>query len=200
MKYVFIFSLLFIICACNNNKDHFTITSDSMQPNLAIGDIVQIDTNCEELNYGDIVVYRYEQSPMDKIFGSKEDTIFVTKRIVGLPNDSIGLEKNICVINNVRNKSKRTKESAYVTNTPIEHFSELVSDEYEETFPNQTTIKILQCTNLDSGFEEIPNMKIPEEHYFMLGDNRSNSFDSRAYGTISKDAILGKIINIASHK
>ena len=83
------------------------------------------------------------------------DTAFV-KRIIGLPGDTIIINKSGEVFNN--------------------------------------DIK-LNFNNVVSGNEsELINYTVPENYYFLLGDNRNNSIDSRIYGSVNKKQIIGKAV------
>jgi len=83
------------------------------------------------------------------------DTAFV-KRIIGLPGDTIIINKSGEVFNN--------------------------------------GIK-LNFNNVVSGNEsELINYTVPENYYFLLGDNRNNSIDSRIYGSVNKKQIIGKAV------
>lgn len=120
------------------------------------GDYIFIDifsyTFLEEPKRFDVIVAR---SPI-------ENKRFILKRIIGLPGDTIMLEKNIVKITSPSGKTM-TIEEPYVYK--------------KETIVYKNLISVLG----------------PEE-YFIMGDNRSNSLDSRSWGSLPKNKIVGKAL------
>ncbi len=145
-----------------------------MKPNLNISDRVLvmkdhfIDT---KYNLGDIVIFynpnfTYTNDLYEEYLDALQvwnmnndklsmDTAFV-KRIVGLPGDSIIINKNGEIFNN--------------------------------------DIKLNFENIISSNETELINYIVPENSYFLLGDNRNNSIDSRIYGSVNKNQIIGKVI------
>ena len=119
-----------------------------------------------EINYGDIVFLNVK--------GEEDPWI---KRVVGLPGDKIKMNNGILIVNNI----------------PKTIDKELEMNIYEEKINNLKSYRIINITKTDEEdyFEEI---KIPEGFYFVLGDNREVSRDSRDIGLIPKKNIIDKFI------
>ncbi|GLC89168.1 signal peptidase I [Lysinibacillus piscis] len=101
------------------------------------------------------------------IFQSPVEDRYYIKRVIGLPGDSVEMKDDILYVNG----------QAY----PEDYVNRQTDN------PNQ-----LRITE-DFTLEQLTNeTKVPEGMYFVLGDNRLKSADSRAYGLISEDAILGE--------
>ncbi len=95
-----------------------------------------------------------------------EDELYI-KRVIGLPGDTVEMKDDVLYVN-----GKAYKED-YVNRQTDD--------------PNQ--LRITENFNLEQLLNE---KKVPEGKYFVLGDNRLRSSDSRHYGLISKDAIYGE--------
>ena len=95
-----------------------------------------------------------------------EDECYI-KRVIGLPGDTVEMRDDILIINGI---------------------------EYEEPYVNRNTDNPFQKRITENfTLEELTGeRKVPENHLFVLGDNRLRSSDSRHYGLISMDAILGE--------
>jgi signal peptidase I len=177
----------------------FTIPSASMEPNLFEGDYIIVS----KYNYGysrhsfpislpeswlggrvfahqptrgDIVVFKL---PRD----NKTDYI---KRLIGLPGDRIQVKQGLIYINDKPIVRKRmpdgTEDMGYGVR-PVERF--------QETLPNGVTY----MTNSYGDNQDVDNTDVyvvPEGHYFMMGDNRDNSQDSRYWGFVPDENIVGK--------
>ena len=119
-----------------------------------------------EINYGDIVFLNVK---------GEEDPLI--KRVVGLPGDKIEMKRGILIVND---KPKTIDE-------------ELEMNVYEEKINDFKSFRIINITKADEEdyFEKI---KIPKGFYFVLGDNREVSRDSRDIGLISENNIIDKYI------
>ncbi|GKU82740.1 signal peptidase I [Niallia sp. NCCP-28] len=98
---------------------------------------------------------------------SKENNYI--KRVIGLPGDKISFKDDVLYVN-----GQAYKES-YL----------------EENKKNSTLAKITEDFTLK---EKTGDNKVPEGYYFVMGDNRLKSKDSRDFGFIRKDAIIGKVV------
>ena len=147
----------------------YHLSGNSMRPTLDDKQFVFSFVNYykkNKVNYGDII-----------FLNVKDEEVPLIKRVVGLPGDKIEMKKGILIVNDV----------------PKTIDKELEMNIYEEKINDFKSFKILNITKVDEEdyFEEI---KIPNGFYFVLGDNRENSRDSRDIGLISKKNITDKHI------
>lgn len=111
------------------------------------------------------------------------------KRVIGLPGDKIQMKEGNLFINNEKIKLD------YVGEYPIENQRGLIiAKEYLETLPSGKQHSILKI--FDFGKAHLDNtqeFEVPADHYFMMGDNRDNSEDSRAsVGFVHKELLIGQ--------
>ncbi len=171
----------------------FRIPSGSMMPTLLVGDFILvnkftyglrlpiINAKIVDLNSpqrGDVVVFRYPENP----------SIPYIKRVVGLPGDHI-----------TYNDANKT---LYVNGEPFNQTiigtfqgvgagsSMTGSEERIENLPNVPhSILVFPKQIMPGKYHE---MTIPANNYFVLGDNRDNSRDSRFWGTVPEANLIGK--------
>ena len=155
----------------------FRIPTSSCEPTIYVGDHLVGDLkayNNKNPNYGDLIIFK------------KADGYFYTSRIVGLPNDQLEIEDNIVSINGKKSKVVFIKE-AVSDNFPVLEFEEeLINGHKHKIYKFKQTY--------DSTKTNIKNIHVPANSYYILGDNRDNSADSRYIGFISKQEIYGQII------
>ena len=63
---------------------------------------------------------------------------------------------------------------------------------YQETLPNGVKYTVLDSES-NGPFDNVGPYKVPPDHYFMMGDNRESSCDSRSWGTVPKQNLIGKV-------
>jgi signal peptidase I len=128
---------------------------------------------------GDIVVFRLP----------KDDTTDYIKRVIGLPGDRIQMIDGVLHINGEPVKRERIDD--FIEN---EEGRTTRVKRWRETLPNGVSYTTLDL--IDNGFyDNTPVYVVPPDHYFMMGDNRDNSTDSRVLsqvGYVPLQNIVGK--------
>jgi len=113
---------------------------------------------------GDIVVFRY---PGDR-------SQFWVKRVIGLPGDRIALRGGKVWINGKPAPLARDG----VGEMELENGTVVAAPRYTETLPDKRTHSILK-TSSDGPYDDMPEVVVPADHLFVMGDNRDHSADSR---------------------
>jgi signal peptidase I len=131
---------------------------------------------------GDVVVFRL---PRDQ----RTDYL---KRVVGMPGERIQMKDGVLHINDVPVKRQPLADfvgDACGTDAPAN------VKRWRETLPNGASYETLDC--VQNGYLDNTNVfTVPAGHYFMLGDNRDNSIDSRApavMGSIPLENLIGRV-------
>ena len=182
----------------------FKIPSGSMIPTLRVGDLILVNkfhygirlpvinskiTEGTAPRRGDVMVFRYPPKP----------SLDYIKRVVGLPGDEVAYLNKRLTINGKEIKTVGAPE--FFDDDVMRYFKQ-----YEESL-GEKTHKLLNDDDRPAfvpGVSEFPFMencrysvegvvcKVPKGHYFMMGDNRDNSLDSRYWGFVPDRNIVGK--------
>ncbi|WP_338690533.1 signal peptidase I [Bradyrhizobium sp. 26S5] len=180
----------------------FNIPARSMMPTVLVGDYVFVS----KFAYG-YTHYSFPFSPKlfeGRIFGSspargdvvvfrlpKDDRVDYIKRVVGLPGDRIQMRNGQLIINDTAVARERTPD--FVGDDPCGSSGEAGARRWRETLPNGASYETLDC--IDNSLLDNTNVfTVPAGQFFMLGDNRDNSTDSRmrSMGTIPLENIIGR--------
>jgi signal peptidase I len=176
----------------------FQIPTGSMIPTLNVGDFIVVNKNAYGVRLpvsGTKIVDVGEPKRGDvMVFIPPHDPNYYIKRVIGLPGDHIRYANKTIYVNG------EPLEQEYVDfiNTrrpPVVYSLETVGDITHDiyTSPSPTYIR--------PGSWLWPEGRvIPEGHYFMMGDNRDNSSDSRVWGPVSENKIVGKAVAVWMHK
>lgn len=182
----------------------FNIPSASMQPTLLIGDFILVNKlvyNLSEPRKGDIVVFKYPVNP----------SLDYIKRVIAAPGDLVEFEefydekaevKVYRVIVNGRSyplrynslKSFNGKFYYEFTETVLVNGKKMDHTVWYSSYP--TKVAGLVSYNGRECIKQKHNLcvkfRVPEGHYFVMGDNRDNSEDSRFWGFVPRENIVGK--------
>lgn len=161
----------------------FLVPSGSMIPTLLIKDYILVS----KFSYGlrlpftkHWILGPYVPARGDVVvFKSKEDNFyFMVKRVVGLPGDKI--------------KVDRVSDRLIINDKPISMASLKVHDDFRISNEDLMGRKHLVQYKLNSISTSEGVIEVPEGHIFLMGDNRDRSSDSRTWGTLPVENILGK--------
>jgi signal peptidase I len=132
---------------------------------------------------GDVVIFRLP----------KDDKVDYVKRVVGLPGDRIQMKAGQLYINGA--PVQREQLADYVGDPPCGGDVTTPVKRWRETLDTGASYETLDC--VDNGFYDNTNVyTVPQGHYFMMGDNRDNSTDSRvmsAVGYIPFENLVGRV-------
>ena len=130
---------------------------------------------------GDVVAFR----------PPKDDSLVYVKRVVGLPGDRIQVRQGVLYIND--SAVQRERLADFVGGDSCGKDPADTVKRWRETLPNGVSYEVLDC--VDTGFYDNTGIyEVPAGQFFMMGDNRDNSSDSRAgnFGTIPLDYLIGR--------
>jgi signal peptidase I len=172
-----IFVITFIVQA-------FQIPSESMENTLLVGDYLLVNKLCyggkgfglmpyQKIERGDVIVFHYPVDP----------TQHFVKRVIGVPGDRLRLV------------SKKVWINGKPLDEPYVHFLQPPNDIFRDNFPRTD----IYAMNMESKWliemrklVEDGQLIVPEGHYFVMGDNRDDSQDSRYWGFVPRENIIGR--------
>jgi signal peptidase I len=182
-------TLLMLVFAITTLVQSFVIPSGSMEDSLLIGDHVFVDKLAyapagsvskhflpySEIQRGDVIVFRY---PLDL----RQNYV---KRVIGLPGDHIRLHHKQLIRN-----GKPVEEPYVVHKTDF-------FDPYRDDFPSAPPDRLpLRARTMLEQNVQGDELVVPPGCYFAMGDNRDNSEDSRYWGFVPRENIIGKPLMI----
>lgn len=167
----------------------FRIPSGSMEPTLLIGDFLLVNKQITtpgasdlifptpRIHRGEVVVFHYPVNP----------TMHLVKRVIGLPGDHLKLRDGRVYIN------------GQPLSEPYAMYRPSAPDNYRDNFPRlqnaDPAVDSRWWIRMHSLIEN-GELTIPSDEYFVLGDNRNDSEDSRYWGFVPRAAIVGEPIVI----
>lgn len=189
--------LLIVLVLRSFLVEPFQIPTGSMIPSLQVGDFVLVNKYAYGLRLPvlgtKILDVDDPQRGEVMVFIQPIEETYYIKRVIGLPGDTIRYENKNLYVNG------ELIEKRYVEDIEIDtQIGELPGELYEETI-NGITHSLQFISNLRND-DVRTTWVVPNGHYFMMGDNRDNSFDSRDWGTVPEEKIVGKAIAVWMHK
>ena len=169
----------------------FSIPSGSMIPTLLIGDYLFVSKTAygysrfsfpwgvvplegrvwaDEPERGDVIVFRPPGEPQ---------TDFI-KRLIGLPGDTVQVKEGRLYINGEVVKREKIEDFVNLDNC-------IASPQYIETLPGGVSHHIIETRGDQGELDNTPTYVVPAGHYFMMGDNRDSSSDSRVLNGLIYD-------------
>ncbi|PCJ09044.1 MAG: signal peptidase I [Rhodobacteraceae bacterium] len=179
----------------------YWVPSGSMKPTLLIGDyfLVSLINETDTPQRGDLVIFRNPTNNTDFI-----------DRLIGLPGDTVQIRNGHLHINStaVGLESAGEFEEAMVrqgqwshfprcANGPVGHGAACIKSQFLETLPEGSEYHVLNIGNQTTDNTGV--FQVPENHYFVMGDNRDNSNDSRTpqvtggVGFVPRENLIGRV-------
>jgi signal peptidase I len=178
-------TILLLLFGTTTLVQAFVIPTGSMEDTLLIGDHLLVDKLAyappgpiskyvlpyQDVKRGDIIVFRY---PVD----IKQTFV---KRIVGVPGDRIRIERKQLYLN------------GNAIQEPYKYHKTEYFDSYRDNFPSEPNVRLYDPAQKMLE-ENVVNgeVVVPPGHYFAMGDNRDSSLDSRYWGFVPRENIIGK--------
>lgn len=181
--------LLFVLIIRSFIFEPFRIPSGSMMPTLLEGDFIFVQKFAYGLRLpvtetkvietgspkrGDVVVFRLPSDP----------SINYIKRVIGLPGDEVVYQRQRLTINGETVSLERDKEATYEEPVFVEDLDGRLHD---------ILVTNPQFSTRDGTY------RVPEGHYFVMGDNRDRSRDSRFIGAIPETYLVGEAVRVWMH-
>jgi signal peptidase I len=189
-------ALIVVLPLRSSIADWYDVPTGSMNPTIVEGDRVFVNKLAYDLKIpfttrhitewgapsrGDIVVF---YSPMDGIR--------LVKRVIGLPGDTLELVNNRLIVNGEHVAYQSLAPDAFLS-----AFGARLNGHQllEEELPGRDHPVMLTMGN--PSMKSFGPIRVPPGCYFMMGDNRDNSADSRYIGFITRDRVVGRVSRIA---
>lgn len=165
---------------------NYTVPTGSMEPAVLPGDKLIVNKMAYNLRIpftdialvefqkpgqGDIVVFDYPPDP----------SLNFVKRVIGTPGDKVKVRDGFITVNGTKVETSLTSDQEWHTLTSGGHYKETIAG---------TTFIVQRLAHIPIDFER--EFTVPPEHYFVMGDNRDNSSDSRFWGFVPAKNIKGR--------
>jgi len=175
--------------------DWNVVPSGSMQPTILVGDRVLVNKLAYDLKVPfttwHIAEWNNPQRGDIVVFFSPKDGTRLVKRVIGLPGDAVELRNDQLIING--------HPVDYTTLAP--EIPERLSGP-ERAHGIFATEQLPGRSHAIMALSGVPAMRtfgpihVSDGHYFMMGDDRDNSFDSRYFGTVDRGQIVGRVSSV----
>src|SRR6476646_9196703 len=186
-------TVLLLLFGTTTVAQAFVIPTGSMQDTLLIGDHLLVDKLAyapagsltkhllpyQEPRHGDIIVFRYPP----------EISQTLVKRLIGVPGDRLKIDRGVVYRNGIRLNEPYVYHK-YAYDPLLDNFPTACCRPVKETLALQAQREML-ARNVGDG-----EVIVPANAYFAMGDNRDNSSDSRFWGFVPRENIIGKPLMI----
>jgi signal peptidase I len=187
-----IFSILAALLVAGSFKsaiaDWNVVPSGSMNPTILEGDRIFVNKLAYDLKVPFTTRHLAEWSDPRRgdivVFFSPQDGKRLVKRVVGLPGDAIALENNHLLVNGEEAVYEPVDQRNPGTPVDADQFRVL-----EDLTGRKHPVLI---TPRQPALRTFGPVTVPEGHYLMMGDNRDNSADSRYFGFVARERIVGR--------
>lgn len=156
-----------------------TVDGHSMDPTLQDKEhLIMLKTTGIE-RFDIVVVSEKDETGEEKL---------IVKRIIGMPGDTIRYEKDTLYIND------KQVDEPYLDNYKAAFAKDKLQSTYSYNVQFQTIALAASAFTMDASAQDTFTVEVPEGQYYLLGDDRLVSKDSRSVGTFEKSAIKGEVV------
>lgn len=172
------------------------VPTGSMNPTILEGDMIYVNKAAYDLRVPFTLQRVTEWAQPERgdivVAFSPQDETRVVKRVIGVPGDKIEMRNNVLTINGER--ADYSELSAEVTVEMMPRLRERSVFAREDIGDGGHAVMSLRGGW--SGRRNFAAVTVPEGEYFVMGDNRDNSLDSRVYGFMERERIVGKATGV----
>jgi len=176
--------------------DWSDVPTGSMKPTILEGDRVFVNKLAYDLKVPFTTCHIVEWSNPKRgdivVFFSPRDGQRLVKRVVGLPGDTIELRNNALVLNGQKVAYQPIAEELLRDLAVTDRASSVFA--VEQLDGHRHAVAAIPSA---SALRNYGPYRVPEGRYFMMGDNRDNSFDSRYFGCVERKRIVGQATAVA---
>ena len=172
------------------------VPSGSMKPTILAGDIVFVNKLAYDLKVPFTTWHIAEWSGPVRgdvvVLFSPEDGTRLVKRLAAVPGDTLELRNNLLWINGQRATYQPPKEGAlnYVTK------ADLAQARFATETVENRSHAVMEYPAYSAPVESFGPVTLGRDEYFVMGDNRDNSKDSRYFGIVKRDVIVGRATGV----
>ena len=168
----------------------FRVPSGAMEPTILIGDRVLVRKFHVRIQRGDIVTYWSPAAALPELDRNQARKVFL-KRVIGLPGDLIRIhDKQVCL-------NGQLLPETYIIHSDTMTYPTSVLPTTPNYQGRWQSGAFAHLTRYEVG-DSFGPVRVPENTFFILGDNRDASFDSRFWGPLPKELVTGKVIRVYS--
>jgi signal peptidase I len=196
-----LFGMTFIVQAVK-------VPTGSMQNTIKIGDHLLVNKFIfapgkslpflpqREIRRGDIIVFKYPGNPRDPLGDDRDEnrpylTNYV-KRVIGLPGDRISIRNEDVIVNGEILPEHRIPAEEISQKAPLKEAENVPARKPEEAYNVYYGSNRAPIDSDQQPYSGLDEFVVPDNSYFVLGDNRDNSQDSRFWGFVPRDLVIGR--------
>ncbi len=193
-NYLILLLLLGVLALLPSYFSIYSLTAPSESPTLNIGDRIIVNKTSYALclPYSNVTLFRIRPPERGDMVLARlpNGRMVAPKRVIGLPEETIELRENRVLVNGRELQVRLLNRSEFDWVNPSNRIGSIVAEEEGHW---------ISFTPGAGPYRTCPPMKLERGQYFVIGDNRDESADSRIWGPVPESRILGKVIT-AFHK